>query len=72
MKKHNLCKNKSKDTVNNVLAPHSVVMAVQNLNEMSFLGFFTDGSNHTSLKLLPVVINYFHKVHGIKPELTEI
>jgi hypothetical protein len=51
-KKGTCARTKTEDTVNNVLAPHSAVMAIQDLNEiLSYLCVSTDGSNHDSLKL---------------------
>jgi hypothetical protein len=45
--------------VKNFLAPRSVGMTVQDLNEISCSGVYADGSSHGSLKLVPVVIQYF-------------
>jgi hypothetical protein len=47
-------------------------MAVQDLNAISCLDISTDGSNRGSLKLFLVVIQYFHKVHGIKSKLIDL
>lgn len=47
-------------------------MAIQNLSEVFSLGVSTDGRNHKSQNLFPVVIQYLHKVHGIKSELIQL
>lgn len=60
---------KTKAIVNNVLAPHSVAMALQYLN---YLGVSTQGNIHGSLKLFPVVIQYLHKVKFIESELIDL
>jgi hypothetical protein len=55
-----------------VLAPNSVAMAVQDLNETSGLGVTTDGCNHGSLELFPILIQYSYKVNGIKSKLIDL
>jgi hypothetical protein len=55
-----------------VLASNSVAMAVQDLNEISSLGVSTDGQNHGSLELFPIVIQYSHKFNDIKSKLTDL
>jgi hypothetical protein len=65
-KKVSCARTKTEAIVNNVLAPHFVAMAIQDLNKISCFGISTDGSNHDSQRLFLVVIQYFHKVHGIK------
>jgi hypothetical protein len=55
--------------INNLLAPLSVVLEIQDLNEISCTGVSTDGSNHDSLKAFPTMIQYSNKVHGIKSKL---
>jgi hypothetical protein len=47
---------KTEAIVNNVLAPHSVAIGIQDLNEISCLGVSTDGNSYGSLNLFPVVI----------------
>jgi hypothetical protein len=44
-------------------------MATQDLNELSCLGLAAGGTNRVSQKLFPVVIQYIHKVHGIRLKL---
>jgi hypothetical protein len=45
---------KAKATLNNVLPAHTVVMAIQHLNETFRSGVYTAASNHGSRKLFPV------------------
>jgi hypothetical protein len=56
--------------MNNVRASHLITVASQDLNEMSCLSVSTDGRNCGLLKLFPVLIQCFHKVYGIKSQLT--
>jgi hypothetical protein len=58
--------------VNNALAPRSVSVAIQDLNEISCSAVSTGGSNNGSLKLFPVLIQYFHKIRGIKSQLIDL
>jgi hypothetical protein len=74
-KKVTCARTKTEDTVKNMLAPHLV--AIQDLNEITCIGVSTDGSNHGSLKLFPVVIQFMvqnqsHEVHGMKSKLVEL
>jgi hypothetical protein len=45
-KKVTCARTKTEGIVNNVLAPHSVAVAIQDLNEISCLGVSMDGSNY--------------------------
>jgi hypothetical protein len=58
--------------INNVLAPNSVAMVVQDLNEIFGLGVSTDSRNHGPLELFPIVIQYSHKFNGIKLKLIDL
>jgi hypothetical protein len=48
-----------------VLVPHSVAMAIEDLNEIPCFSVSMDGINHGSFKIYPVTKEYFHKVHGV-------
>jgi hypothetical protein len=65
-------KTKTEAIVNKALDPHSVATAIQDLNEIPYLAVCTDGSNGGSLKLFPVLIQYFHDVHGLQSKLKEL
>jgi hypothetical protein len=55
-----------------VLAPHFVAMVIQDLNEVSCLDVSTYGSDHGSLKLLPVVTQYFYTFYCMKSILIDL
>jgi hypothetical protein len=55
---------KPKPLYHNLLAPYSVAMATEDLNEIPCFSVSMDGSNHGSLKISPVMIKYFHEVCG--------
>jgi hypothetical protein len=63
---------KTEATANNMLVPYSVTKAIQDLNEISCLDVSTEGNKHGSLKLFPVVAQYFREVYGIKSKLTDL
>ena len=50
--------------ITGVLAPHSMDVTVNNLQDISFFGVATDASNHGATKLFPVVIQYFDYQNG--------
>jgi hypothetical protein len=71
-KKVTFGRTKTEAIVNKTIAPHLVAMEIQDLNEISSLGVSIDGINHGSLKLFPVVVQYFHKVDGIRSQLIDL
>ena len=60
-KKFSCARKKIEAIVNNVLAPASVQCVLNDIekHEIMYLGVSTDGSNHKSTKLFPIVIQYF-------------
>ncbi|XP_039356465.1 uncharacterized protein LOC120382989 isoform X2 [Mauremys reevesii] len=54
---------KAKALIENVLAPHSLKLAVQDIGSTSF-SIVTDASNKGNTKLFPVAIRYFNKDKG--------
>ena len=63
-RKMSCARTKTEAIVNSVLAPHSVEMVVQALSNVRYCGVATDGSNHGSVKLFPILIQYFDWKHG--------
>ena len=74
-KKFSCARTKIGATVNNVLAPASVQCVLNDIekHEIMYLGVFTDGSNHKSTKLFPIVIQYFDwKNGGMQSKLLDV
>ncbi|XP_030049150.1 protein FAM200B-like [Microcaecilia unicolor] len=64
---------KTEAIVNSVLAPHSVDVVVKALSCVRFCGVATDGSNHGSQKLFPILIYYFDwKNGGLQSKLIDV
>lgn len=67
--------NRTKTTaiVNNMLAPLSINEFMNNFQNVAFVNVSTDASNHRSIKLLPIIIQYFdYQANGITSKLLEI
>lgn len=59
--------------VNGVLGPYSVKSISNQTNCVSFIGISTDASNHNSVKMFPVLIQYFDfKKGGMQIKLVDI
>ena len=64
---------KTEDIVTSVWSPHSIDATVKELSGISYFGVATDGSNHGSLKLFPVLLQYFDLTSGgIKTKVVEL
>lgn len=64
---------KTESIINKVIGPHSLDVAMQCLKEISFFGVCTDASNHGSLKLFPILIQFFdYKLGGIQTKIVEL
>jgi hypothetical protein len=61
---------KTEAVVDNVLVPHCVATATQDLNETPCLAVSTDGRNHSSQKLFPVVQGRGVHVTGVSAAYT--
>lgn len=74
-KKYSCARTKTEAIINNVLAPFSIQSILEDLEEQSimYLGVATDGSNHKSTKLFPVLIQYFDfKNGGLQSKLIQM
>lgn len=59
--------------VNNVLAPLSTNKIINDLQNIVFVSVSVDASNHGSIKLIPIIIQYFdYRANGITSKLLEI
>ena len=56
--KMSCARTKTEAIVNSVLAPHSVHMSVKAMNNVRYCSVTTDGSNHGSVKLFPILIQF--------------
>lgn len=66
--KFGCARTKTEAIVNEVLAPHSVKTCLDEIRELDipYIGASTDGSNHGSTKMFPVLVQYFHAAKGIQ------
>ncbi|KYN11353.1 hypothetical protein ALC57_16494 [Trachymyrmex cornetzi] len=67
--------NRTKATaiINNVLNPLSIAELNNDLQDVLFVNVSTDASNHGSIKLFPIIIQYFkYQKNGITSKLVEI
>ena len=74
-KKFSCARTKIEAIVNNVLAPASVQCVLNDIekHKIMYLGVSTDGSNHKSTKLFPIVIQYFDwKNGGMQSKLLDV
>ena len=74
-KKFSCARTKIEAIINNVLAPASVQCVLNDIekHEIMHLGVSTDGSNHKSTKLFPIVIQYFDwKNGGMQSKLLDV
>ena len=61
--------------MNSVISTQAIENIIQVLknNTVSYCGVATDASNHSAVKVFPVVIQYFDwKDGGVQSELTEV
>lgn len=59
--------------VNNVMAPLSTTELMNNFQSIAFVSVSTDASNHGSIKLIPIIIQYFdYQANGVTSKLLEI
>lgn len=62
---------KSEAIINNVIAPYTIEVLLQNLQDV-FLGLSTDASNHNADKIFPIIIQYFDWKTGMQNKLLEL
>lgn len=65
-------KTKTQAIVDNVIAPYILQKNRDDLNRSKFIGISTDSSNHGSVKMFPVVVQYFDKFSGLNSKLIEL
>ncbi|CAM2113191.1 unnamed protein product [Caretta caretta] len=74
-RKFSSARTKTEAIVISVLAPHSVDVVLKTFeeNDIAYCGVATDGSNHGSVKIFPVIIQYFDwKNGGLQSKLIEV
>jgi hypothetical protein len=55
-----------------VLAPSAEECIRRQLNDTSFISVSSDASNWTPADLTPIMVRFFHPIHGIKVKLLEV
>lgn len=64
---------KATSIITNVLAPFSTERILKELESVSFISVPTDASNHGSIQLFPILIQYFnHNETGITTKIVNI
>ena len=72
-KQASCARTKCEAIINSVLSPHSVNLTIDVLKGISCFGLATDASNHGSLKIFPILIQYFDvKNGGINTKVIEL
>lgn len=71
-KKLQCARTKTEAIVNKVLAPHSLECVLKSVENSPFLGIATDASNHGSVKLFPVMIQYFDWKIGVVSKIIDL
>src|SRR6218665_1648993 len=69
--KFGLARTKSEAIVMNVLAPYIDKCVTQDIELAKFVSLAIDTSNHTSIKLAPVLVRYFSPSAAIKTKIVE-
>ena len=75
VRKFSSARTKTEAIVNSVLAPYSVESVLKTFEEhdIAYCGVSTDGSNHGSIKIFPVIIQYFDwRNGGLQSKIIEI
>lgn len=61
-----MCQNKPREIIVNVISPYIVDNIVKELRSAKFISVLVDGSNHKSIKLVPILVCYFLPDIGLK------
>jgi hypothetical protein len=67
--KESIARTKATVITKNILAPHTILSCVADLQKTPFYGIATDASSHKAEKIFPLVIKYFSKTEGIVSKL---
>lgn len=63
---------KTRAIITNVIAPFAVEQIMKELKEAQFISVMIDSSSHTDLKLVPVMVRFYHPGKGIVVRLLEM
>jgi hypothetical protein len=67
------CTRKKSETIAvNVLAPIAEEELCKQLNDVSLMSLSSDAPNRKSVKLIPIMVQFYHPIHGIKVRLLEV
>ena len=70
-KKITCARTKCESIVVNVFAPFALREVLDDLREAKYVSVIVDSSNHSNLKLVPVLVRYFAPTRGIQVKVTE-
>lgn len=72
-KKFGCARTKTESIINNVFSPHAVDVIMEEMSLLPYCGVSTDASNHGSIKMFPVLIQYFNwKNGGLQTKLIDL
>lgn len=71
-KKLSCARTKTEAIIDHVLSPHSIDVVISALSNVQYLSICTDGSNHGSTKMFPVLVQYFEASNGIQVKLLDL
>jgi hypothetical protein len=71
-KKFTSCRTKTSSIVTNVLSSFCFDEVINELNDIPFISVATDASNHKSIKLFPLLVQYFTAHDGITTKLLKV
>jgi len=69
-KKVHCGRTKAEAIVENILAPHSMKIVLEEMHDIAF-AVATDASNHGNRKMFPVAVRYFNCVEGVQNKLID-
>lgn len=71
--KMSCARTKTEAIITGVLAPHSIQILIQDLQNVPYLSICTDSSNHGNIKLFPLVLQYFdYAKNGINVRILDL
>lgn len=71
VKNFHCARTKCEAIITNVLAPHALDELMKELSASNFICFSTDASNHSNVKMMPVLVRYFNPTAGVRVKMIE-
>lgn len=71
-KKISCARTKTEAIVMNVIAPLSIESVLAEISQTAYVSISTDASNHGSLKVFPILLQYYTKENGLQVRLLDV